>query len=533
MRSPSVARPWPWLLLLALVLAACSSQKTTSGGSSQASTPTRGGEITIAVARDPIALNPAKDGGYEGNYMSIGIRERLTALDGKGNVVPALATSWDTPDPLTYVFHLREGVKFSDGAPFSSADVKYTFDTILSPKNAYYGNYAPYFKATEAVDDSTFKVTLKQPYEYFLTQMASNSDFGIFPKDWLERCGSTCDTKVVGTGPFMLKDWVKGDRLVLTRNPNYWDQPKPYLDQVTFKVVPDPQTQVIQLQSGDADVLYNVPFSEVAGLEKSKDLTVYKHGPGAVNELIFNTLVPPFNDQKVRQAISLAIDRKEIIDSALFGLAEVPTDLFPSWHWGHDASAPQPPHDPEQAKSMLAQAGYDASHPLSFELKTINASDFIDQATVIKAQLEKIGVQVKVTPMEKGAFLAPLFREEGSDPKSWQAGLERYSFTDDPQSFAWEQYAKGSFINASNVNLAGGFQLPELERLVNQAIAAPDKQAAKTVFAQEAKLLAEAAVDVHLSFQTNVQAARSRVQGYAALSGNQYPLQLVWVSDAR
>ena len=519
------------LLVSAALLVSCSSIKTPSASnSSTGGTPVKGGSLVIDVATDPGNLNPSKDGGYEANYMSINIRDRLTQLDASGKITPSLATSWDTPDALTYVFHLRHGVKFSNGAPFTSADVKYTFDMILSPQNQYAGNYAPFFKSVEAVDDYTFKVDLKQPYPYFLQQMAENSDFGIVPNNWLATCGAKCDSTVIGTGPYMLDSWVKGDKLVLSRNPKYWNSAQPYLDKVTFQVVPDAQTQILQLQSGQTDLLFTVPPSMARTLNGKSGVTVYKASSGQTNEVIFNTLVPPFNDTRVRQAIALAINRQEIIDGALYGYGEVPADLFPSFMPEHNASAAKPAYDPNQAKSLLAAAGYTDAHPLSFELRTINTSVFTDQATIIKSQLGKIGVKVTVTPMEKSAFLAPMFREEGSDPKSWQAGLEKYSFTSDPQSFFWEQYSKGSAINASNINLPGGYQLPQLETVISSALAAKDANAASQDFTQELALLKDAVPDVRISYQQNVQASSTRVHGYQALSGNQFPLRLVWVT---
>lgn len=514
-----------------LVLTACSSNKSNPNAqaSTDAGTPKRGGSIVVDVAQDPVTLDPSKEGGYEGNYMAINVRDRLTQLDAKGDLAPSLAESWDvTPSKVT--FHLRKGVKFSNGAPFSSADVKYTFDMILSPKNAYAGNYEPFFQSVEAPDPDTFVVNFKQPYQYFLRQMAENSDFGIVPNNWLNTCASACDTTVIGTGPYLVGQWDKGQKLVLERNPNYWNPEQPYLDKITFQVVPDAQTQLLQLQSKQADVLLSVAPSSASTVKNMAGVTLQTHSGGQTNEVIMNTLIAPFNDERVRQAMYYAIDRKAVIDGALFGLADVPTDLFPSYMEQHDSSLAAPVTDTDKAKSLLAAAGYDDAHPLSFELRTINTSVFTDQATVIKSQLAAIGVKVKVTPMEKGAFLAPMFRDEGSDPKSWQAGLERYSFTSDPQSFSWEQYAKGSAINASNINLPGGAQVPELETVVTDTLAAPDLAAAKVLYGQELKILQSAVPDVRISYQMNLQATTSRVHGYQALSGNQFPLRLVWVS---
>jgi ABC-type transport system substrate-binding protein len=537
------------LVTLALVAAACGATASPSPSQSNASTapataaasespsattgsgPRSGGSITIAVKRDPRTLSPMKDGGIEGNYTVMFMRDRLVNPDVNDKVAPALATSWDTPDPQTYIFHLRQGVKFNDGAPFTAKDAKYTFDQILSKDSEVAGNWS-YIKDTKIIDDSTFEIDLNVPYPFMLEQMAQNSDVSIMPDGFMAKCGAACDTTVIGTGPFMVKDWVKGDHLTIVRNPNYWNPPEPYLDSVTFKVVPDPTVQIIQLMTGAADVLYSVPYKDVTDLKASGDITVYSHGSGTLMCMCMNTLAPPFNDIKVRQAMLLAIDREQIVKTILYGFGSVPSDLLPPWHPMHDASYPAPTFDQAKAKQLLAEAGYPDGKPLEFELRTINDPYFVDEATLIQAQLAQIGVKVTVTPMEKGAFLAPMFREPGTDPKSWQAGLEQYTFGN-TFSFVWEQYAKDSYINSANLNLPGGFQDPEVERLAKLAITTTDSTKAKDVYRQLKDRLNQDAPEVWVSWADMVQAARSRVQNFGATAGYTYPLSVVWVNDGK
>jgi ABC-type transport system substrate-binding protein len=500
---------------------------------SAAASPQSGGSIKIAIAGDPGTINPMKDGGIADNYVSELIRDRLVCSGQDGDFVPCLATSWDTPNPTTFIFHLRQGVKFSNGAPFTAADAKYTYDQLALGKDSDFNGAEGPIKDTKVIDDNTFEIDLSQPDPYFLEYMSLNSDMGIIPQGWLSQCGQNCDRTVVGTGPFTVKEWVKGDHLTLQRNPNYWDSPRPYLDQITFKVTPDPAAQVLQLKAGAADILFQVPFKDLQGLSQEPGITVGKHGSGSLTEIIWNNRVAPFNNLQVRQALSFAIDRNQIGQVAMYGYADPMTDLLPPFHWGHDASYPAPTYDPNKAKDQLAQAGFDANHPLSFEMRMINNQDFIDQATIIQQLLQQIGVQVKVTPLDKPTFLAPMFFTKGADNLSWQAGLERYTFGADTPSIVWQTYDTGSYINFGGVNLPGGVQEPTLQKLIDQAKVETDRTKAKSLFSQISAQVDKDALTVRLPWQNNAMAYRNRVQDFHVLAAFEYPLQYVWVNDGK
>lgn len=504
-----------------------------AAAASAADSPKSGGSINIAIVGDPGTIHPMKDGGIADNYVSELIRDRLVCSGQDGDIVPCLATSWETPNPTTFIFHLRQGVKFSNGAPFTAADVKYTYDQIAFGKDSDFNGAEGPIKETKVIDDHTFEIDLSSPDPYFLEYMSLNSDMGIIPQGWLSQCGQTCDRTVVGTGPFTVKEWVKGDHLTLQRNPTYWDSPRPYLDQITFKVTPDPAAQVLQLKAGAADILFQVPFKDLQALSKEAGITVGKHGSGSLTEIIWNNRVAPFNNLQVRQALSYAIDRNQIGEVAMYGYADPATDLLPPFHWGHDASYPAPTYDPNKAKDLLAQAGYDANHPLSFELRIINNQDFIDQATLIQQQLQQIGVQAKVTSLDKPTFLAPMFFTKGADNLSWQAGLERYTFGASTPSIVWQTYDTGSYINFGGVNLPGGVQDPTLQGLIDKAKVETDRTKAKALFSQIAAQVDKDALTVRLPWQNNVMAYRNRVQDFHVLAAFEYPLQYVWVNDGK
>lgn len=493
--------------------------------------PHVGGSIVIDVTQDPGTLNPFQDGGIEGNYVSSDIRDRLVDPSPQGQPAPALATSWSQPTPTSYIFNLRHGVRFSNGAPFTAADVKYTFKELLGPKSQLAGNWT-YIKNVKVINPYKVQIFMTSAYPFLLEQLALNSDAGIVPNGWLSKCGSKCDTTVIGTGPFMLKQWVKGSFLTLARNPYYWGKPKPYLDQVTFRVVPNPESQVVQLKSGAADVLYTVPYPYISVLKKSSGVRLYTHRSGTLMELLMNSSVPPFNNINVRKAMEYGINKQQIIKTILLGFGAVPSGLVPAGNKYYDPSLKAYPYDPAKAKALLATAGYTASKPLSFTLRTINTSYFESEAALIQSQLKAIGVNINIVPMEKSAFLAPLFRSPGTNPKGWQGGLEQYTFGNSTESLVWEQYAAGSYINTSYVNRpgTGGFTDPTLQRLVTQGIATTNVAKLKRIYHQLYQRIEQDALYVRISFADNIQAARSRVHGFQALSQFEYPLSRVWVS---
>lgn len=498
-----------------------------------AASPQIGGSIVIDIVGDPGTLNPSKDGGIADNYVSQLVRDRLVCSGQDGSIVPCLATSWDTPDPTTFIFHLRPDVTFSNGQPFTAADAKYTYDTLALGSDSDFNGAEGPIKDTQVIDDHTFQINLTQPDPYFLEYMSLNSDVGIIPQGYMEQCGSDCDTTAVGTGPFMVKEWVKGDHLTLVRNPNYWDAPRPYLDQITFQVVPDPEAQVLQLKTGAADILFAVPFKDLEDLASTPGITVDKHGSGSLTEIIMNNRVAPFDNAKVREALEYAIDRDQIGEVAMYGYDDPATDLLPPFHWGHDETYPAPTYDPAKATELLAEAGYDSSNPLSFEMRIINNQDFIDQATLIQQQLAQIGVNVTVTPLDKPTFLAPMFYTPGADNLSWQAGLERYTFGADTPSIVWQTYDTDSYINFGGVNLPGGVQDKALQDLIDQAKVETDQAKAKDLFSQISKQVDSDALTVRLPWQNNVMANLDRVQDFHTLAAFEYPLQYVWVNDGK
>jgi len=475
-------------------------------------------------------LSPIHDGGEQGHVIGGLIRDRLVAYDDSEKVVPALATSWETPDPKTWIFHLRTDAKFSTGALVSATDVKYTLDRIRQNDSQIAGVYGTYINTVTIVDPHTVNITLNVPYPDLLVDMADDFQLGIVPNNWLETCGSNCETTVVGAGPFMLKEWVKGDHLTRARNPYYYRAPQPYLDSVIFRVVQNPETAIADLRTGAADVLYSVPLQDVGTLQKTSNVVVYTHGSGLLTEIAMNTAVAPFTSLAVRQAISLGIDRNAIVQTALYGYGEVARGVFPSAMPEYDPSTPAPTYDPDKAKQLLAQAGYGPSNPLKFTLRTTTEAFTPDEAVLIQSQLAKIGVQVQIQQVEKSAFYGVMFRQPGTDYRQWQAGMAVYFWTTVPRWYVYAQWDKNEYVNSTGVNLPGGYPDPTLQSLLDQARSGSNPATLKGLYAQINNQLNTDALYALVAYQQNVQASTSKVHGFKAFFEFEYPLRYVWLS---
>ena len=276
-----------------------------------------GGSTVWAHEIQVTSLNPITSPEGSTNAFCEQAYDGLTAFDANLNIVPALAQSWETPDPTTYVFHLRKGVKWHDGKEFTAEDVKYTFDHILEPKNAVYwrANFDQVSKV-EIVNRDTVKFTTKTPFPPLFGALAIRKNSAIVQKGAIEK--PSTNTTMVGTGPFRQVEYVPGSHMKLARFKEYWGAPKPYIEELTYKLLLDEDARVAALRSGAVDYAR----VSVEGRQRLRDVSDlhFTTTPGMrIIALKFNMNRKPWDDVRIRQAINLAIDRQEIIEKALSG----------------------------------------------------------------------------------------------------------------------------------------------------------------------------------------------------------------------
>jgi peptide/nickel transport system substrate-binding protein len=351
-----------WAVAAALAVALAAGGCSSGGSSSDAAsdTPVSGGTLTWAVQAQPGAggLDPM----VSANSAALGVLEQiyetLLVKDDEGAIKPGLAESYEQVDPVTYRFTLRDGVEFSDGSPLTPDDVVFTFQTYLAGTSAAKAFLAN-LQTVEAVDDRTVQFTFSQPNGTFLNAVANRSSFFIVNKAWYgAKTSDQRQREAMGTGPFVLGTWTDNVELTLEKNPGYWEAPKPYLDEIVFKIVPDETSRLSLVQQGSVQAAW---FSDALVAEQAKDAGFTEGDLSYTGKLsvFINPASGPLSDKRVRQALSLSLDREQLIELGLNGYGQ--TSLFTVVG---DPSSPKPDEDTpyyardvKKAKALLAEAG--------------------------------------------------------------------------------------------------------------------------------------------------------------------------------
>jgi peptide/nickel transport system substrate-binding protein len=364
-----------------------------------------GGELVIGKDQEAPGLDPAKNPAQAAIRVFDLMYSRLTRLDAQMRPQPDLATSWDiSPDGKTYTFHLRQGVKFHNGRELTSADVKYTYQRILDPNTASIAK--SFFDPIDHIDTPdpyTVSVVLKEPNTPFLVNTAATWG-GIVAEEVVDANAGDLNKVDAGSGPYTLQEWTPDTRTVLVRNSNYYIQGQPVADKITFLIMPDENARIAALRTG------NVQFTvlSAAGFDTLKSDSSVKAVEGPTLSYAYlgmNVARPPFDKPEVREAISYAVDRNEIINSVFRGHAR-PTGPVPSAmaDWAIDVSSLDT-YTPnlDKAKQLMADAGVSNVKTTMMAMSTLSYQ--VDAAQVIRSQLQKIGIDAEVQPLEVGVYV--------------------------------------------------------------------------------------------------------------------------------
>lgn len=362
--------------------------------------------ITLAMPLEPPHLDPTAGAAAAiDEVVYANIFEGLTRIDSAGAVQPALAESWEVSDDgLTYTFTLRSGVRFHDGTAFDSGDVKFSLDRAMAEDstNAQKGLFES-IASVETPDAETVVITLKQPAGNLLFNLGWGDAVIVAPESVANN-----KTNPVGTGPFAFERWVKGDRVEMVRNGNYWGTPAK-LARATIKIIPDPAAATAAMLAGDIDAYANFPAPEtLAQFEADPRFKVVIGSTEGETILAINNARGPLSDLRVRQALAHAVDRQAVIDGAMFGYGTPIGTHFAPHHPAYVDLTGSYPYDPDKAKALLAEAGY--GDGLSLSLKLPPPSYARRGGEIIAAQLAAVGVATEISQVEWAQWLEQVFK---------------------------------------------------------------------------------------------------------------------------
>ncbi|MBB6143358.1 peptide/nickel transport system substrate-binding protein [Silvibacterium bohemicum] len=471
--------------------------------------------VTMLIESSPTNLDPRVGTDAQSERIDPLIFDSLVERNNNFGLDPELAERWEIPNPLTYIFHLRQGVKFQNGQLLTSRDVKWTLDsllngTVVTIKSGAYRT----IQNVEAPDDSTVVIHMKKPDPAFIWNLCDGA-FGVVPY------GSGRDfwRHPVGSGAFRFVSQETDKDVVVERSPNYWG-PAPHIDKIRFAVVPDSTTRALELEKGSADIEINaLPPDMVDALRRKPSLAV-ENGPGTVlNYIVFNVRDPLLKDARVRRAIALAINRPLIIQSLLRGLAREADSIFPPEqpaYWSSKNDPTRITFDPAQASALLDAAGYHRGPDgIRFHLGMKTSTDETTRllSVIVQQQLAQIGIALDLRSYEFATFYADLTKGAFQlAPSRWIGGNEQ------PDIFHYAYSAASFPPHGGN---RGYYASAELDHLLDDAAASIDPQHQRADYVQVQQILARDLPSINLWYLDTVVVHSRRLGGvHTSPSGN-------------
>jgi peptide/nickel transport system substrate-binding protein len=383
--------------------------------------PRPGGTLRVAWESDVGGFDPRLSPGAQAGYVMGNLFNSLVTIDAELNYVPDLAESWDIlENGKVYVFHLRKGVKFHDGTDFDAEAVRWNYQRMMDPEEKALD--APSYSLVEGVDvldAHTVRFTLKYPSATLLPVIAAHATgfLQMSPASYARWGREEVRLHPVGTGPFTLASWEQNRVIMLAKNPHYFKPGLPYLDRIELRIMKEGVTRVTALRTGEVDFANAVPPEHVERLSKDGKLQVLRGRETLRVNSYFNLARAPFSDDRVRRALlGYGIDRPAIVKTALLGLARPLWRSVPSGGKGHIDFEEQFAYNPDTAKGLLKEAGYDARNPLRYTLMTHSAEAALPTiATILKTQYAKLGVDLTVEVLDRPIFLRRWQRDRDWD----------------------------------------------------------------------------------------------------------------------
>lgn len=489
-----------------------------------------GGELVIAKSSEVVSLDPAGSNDVPSSDVQANIYESLTQLDDDMNVQPLLAESWDAVEEDVWEFTLKEGITFHDGSDFNAEVVKANIERILdedvaSPRKFLFEMVTD----VEVVDDFTVRFTTEYPFAPLPAHLAHSGgamvSLDVIEEDYASMedgndPGTVVNEKPVGTGYFTFDEWKSGESIRVVRNEDYWGE-NALLDSVLYKIVSEDLTRVAELETGDSHISDPLSPSDFDQIDQSDGTFVHTQSSVSLSYIGFNMAKEPFDDVRVRQAISMAIDKEQIIEGIYEGfgvpaIGPIPPDVF-----GFDDSVSGLDYDIERAKELLAEAGYPDG--FSTTIWTNDSRERIDTAVNLQAQLKEIGIDLKIEEIEWGAYLAQTAEgEHDMFILGWSTP------TGDADYAMYALFHSNNFGEPGNRTFTADDQLDELLDLGRKT---PGEEERLDIYAEAQELLVDLAPMIYIHHSEFLLGVRNEVKGLKQLPTQILQLQEVYLEE--
>jgi peptide/nickel transport system substrate-binding protein len=360
-----------------------------------------GGVLQIARQQDSTTLDPIMTIQNADIWVMNNMNSLLVRVSRDGTTIePDLAESWTiSPDGTVYTMNLRAGLKFGDGSPLKASDAKYSLIRLRDQEGSVMASMFADIDTIETPTDRTVVIRLKQRSAPFLAALAMFSA-AILPEKVLKERGTDFGANPVGAGAFNLKEWKRGQYISLVKNPYFWEADRVKLDGVEWLYVPNDNTRILKLQTGEVDAAIFIPFNRAKELDRNKDINVHMDPSSRMDHMLVNHSHKPLDDLRVRQAIYYALNRQAIVDVVTFGYGKVANSFIPAGAMYYNPDNFNYPYDPAKAQKLLADAGV---KDLTLDLLVTAGDSVHDQiAVMVKDQLGKVGVNVNIVKQEEG-----------------------------------------------------------------------------------------------------------------------------------
>lgn len=468
----------------------------------RAQAPTRGGTLTVGLANDAKTYDPIFSVQFTERYVLYLAFDTLVRYGPDFAIRPELAESWETTaDGKRIAFTLRQGVTFQDGTPFDAAAVKWNIDQRMDEKvgSPQRQLLTPIVASVDVVDPYHVAFNLVTPSPVLFSLLGERVGFMVSPTAWQQR-GPGFGSQPVGTGAFVLKEWTRGSRVVLERNPNYWQAGLPYLDRIVVQDLAGSIIGVQRLLTDEIDYMDQLTPADVLPIEKRPGIVLKPITVGRWYFLQWHVNEPPFDNPKLRQAFAHAIDRARLNEITMRGQGTVSDGPTPAGLWWYDPELKSYPHDPSRAKALLAEAGYAGG--FEYVLSTPQVTVFQQINQLLQEQLGAVGIKVQLQPVAASEWYARVVSGTTNlTPTRWTQRA-------DPDGLLYILFHSKGFANTMK------YRNEQVDALLDEARNVYDTATRKQRYVEAQRLIVNDLPMVPLIFGAEYAALRAQLEGF-------------------